>query len=178
MPLIDLTAIAKDKNLYADERLPLITVYDDNFFVRNDYDVLSFGQRQYVVNYFKGLGFEQKTGKTLVKGGVTIHLPSPNSNLALSSFNTAFITQDLTNYYCVTPTGFAETLFYFLKDKPSFEVVKELRKLIKKCPYNIEWLRDVSYRSAIEQVTIETFQDLMAFQDFIVKKRFKNKKAL
>ncbi|MUH72896.1 hypothetical protein [Psychrosphaera haliotis] len=49
--MIDFSALNRDNNLYALEGLPLITVYDDNFFVRNDYDVLSIGQRKYVISF-------------------------------------------------------------------------------------------------------------------------------
>ena len=176
--MIDFSALNRDNNLYALEGLPLITVYDDNFFVRNDYDVLSIGQRKYVISFFESLGFTQKTGKTLVKGSVTIHIPKPNSNLAVSSFDTKFLESDSNNYYCVTPTMFAEALFYKLKDTNYIDIRKVIRRLIKKCPYNIEWLRDVSYHSPIEGITKSSYQDLMDYQSFIVKKRYKKKKAL
>ncbi|GAA0296248.1 hypothetical protein GCM10009128_13630 [Psychrosphaera haliotis] len=176
--MIDFSALNRDNNLYALEGLPLITVYDDNFFVRNDYDVLSIGQRKYVISFFESLGFTQKTGKTLVKGSVTIHIPKPNSNLAVSSFDTKFLESDSKNYYCVTPTMFAEALFYKLKDTNYIDTRKVIRRLIKKCPYNIEWLRDISYHTEIESITKKTYEDLTTYQQFIVKKRYKDKKAL
>lgn len=175
---IDFKRINKDKNLYAVDGLPLITVYDDNFFVRNDYDVLSLGQRKYVVQFFTKLGFEQTSGKTLKKADVTVHLPAPNSNLAVSSFDKAFLNSDGCNYYCVTPTMFAETLFHKHQSCSYLEILRSIRKLIKKCPYNIEWLRDISYRSSVEGITQSTYQDIVDFQKFIVEKRFKNKKTL
>lgn len=175
---LDLEQINKDKNLFAIDGLPLITIYDDNFFVRNDYDVLSIGQRTYLIQYFQKLGFKQTSGKVLSNGKVNILLPAPNSNLAVSSFSDALLSNDTSQYYCVTPTLFAETLFHQTLSKDYMTVVKLLRKLIKKCPYNIEWLRDVSYRSDIEQITRNTFDDLTTYQKFIVAKRFKSKKAL
>lgn len=175
---LDVEQINKDKNLFAMDGLPLVTIYDDNFFVRNDYDVLSIGQRNYLINYFNKLGYTQTSGKVLVNGTTKIHLPAPNSNLAVSSFTEALLNNDSTQYYCVTPTLFAETLFHQTLSKDYLTVLKTLRKLIKKCPYNIEWLRDVSYRSEIEEITGQSYADLMAFQKFIVQKRFKSKKAL
>lgn len=175
---IDIDLINKDKNLYAVEQLPIITVYDDNFFVRNDYDVLSVGQRNYLVRFFSKQGFVQTSGKTLQKGEVTIHLPAPNNNLAVSSYQQTFLERDNKNFYCVTPTMFAEVLFYSAKSEEKLKVIRTLRRLIKKCPYNIEWLRDVSYRSEIESVTSSTFKELTEYQKFIVNKRFKFKKTL
>ncbi len=175
---INFDAINKDKNLFAIQGLPLITVYDDNFYVRNDYDILSVGQRTYLINYFKKLGFDQVSGKTLQKGEVTIHLPKPNSNLAVSSFDPSFLCSDNKNYYCITPTMFAECLFYKELEQDYMTHLKTLRRLIKKCPYNIEWLRDISYNSTIENITKSTYLDLCEYQKFIVKKRYKNKKAL
>ena len=175
---LDFNQINKDKNLFAVDGLPLITIYDDNFFVRNDYDVLSVGQRNYLINYFVKLGFKQQSGKVLSDGKINIHLPAPNSNLAVSSFSEALLNNDLTQYYCVTPTLFAETLFHQTLQKDYLTVLKTLRKLVKKCPYNIEWLRDVSYRSPIEEITVKRYSDLTAYQKFIIDKRYKSKKAL
>ena len=158
--------------------LPLITVYDDNHFVRNDYDVLSFGQRNYVINYFARLGFKQSSGQLLEKSEQHIHIPKPNANLAISSFESHFLKSTRNTYYCVTPTMFAETLFYQTLGKPYLDVLKTVRKLIKKCRYNIEWLRDISYRSPIEDITKSTYDDLVQYQKFIVTQRFKSKKAL
>lgn len=168
--------ITKDKNLYAIAGLPLVTVYDDNHFVRNDYDVLSLGQRNYLLGFFKTLGFKQKSGKLMSDGEKSLHLPRPNNNLATSGFSDDFLVLDEVNYYCVTPTQFAEALFHKAQSKK--EALGSVKSLIEVCPYNIEWLRDISYRSTIEQVTIDTFSELTEFQKQIVSEKFKMKKAL
>ena len=175
---LDIAAINKDKHLFMIEGLPLITIYDDNFFVRNDYDVLSIGQRNYLIEYFSKLGLQQTSGKTLQNNDITLHLPKPNSNLAVSSYESKFLNADGNNYFCVTPTMFAEAIFYWTIDADYTEVRKRLRRLIKKCPYNIEWLRDISYHSEIESITQQTYQELLEYQQFIVKQRYKSKKAL
>lgn len=174
--MFDADIIQQDKNLHAVEALPLVTVYDDNLFVRNDYDVLSLGQRNYLIAFFQKLGFKQKTGRLLTDGERKLHLPRPNSNLAVSGFSEDFLQYDRVNFYCVTPTQFAEALFHFYSD-PS-EALPHLKALIENCPYNIEWLRDTSYRSEIEGATSETFVDLMAYQKQIVADKFKMKKTL
>jgi len=173
-------AIDKDKNLYCRHELPLITVYDDNWFLRNDYDVLSPGQRNYLISFFQKHGFSLATGKTLVKQEVTIHLPRPQANLAISAFDEAFIEPSNTHFHCVTPTQFAEALFYRCANKSGAldTLVEELRTLIETCPYNIEWLRDISYHSPIEQITIDTYSTLMSFQKEVIESKFKKKKSL
>lgn len=172
-----LQRVNTDKNLYAVDYLPLITVYDDNWFVRNDYDVLSLGQRQYLIAFFNRQGFKQKTGKSLIRDNLCIHLVTPNSNLAVSNFNSKFVQHNEDEYFAVTPTMFAEALFYYhlqqgLEPRPAIEA------LINKCPYNIEWLRDVSYRSPIEQLTALSYKHLVEFQKDTVERKFKMKKAL
>lgn len=171
-----LEAITKDKNLYAVANLPLVTLYDDNHFVRNDYDVLSLGQRNYLINFFKQQGFKQKSGRLLTDGSAQLHLPRPNSNLATSAFDSQFCHNDEVNYHCVTPTQFAEVLFHTATDVD--DALNKVKSLIEVCPYNIEWLRDISYRSEIEQITIDTFAELTEFQKQVVAEKFKMKKAL
>ncbi len=175
---IDFKKINKDKNLFMVNGLPLITVYDDNLFVRNDYDVLSVGQRNYLIKVLEKHGLVQVTGQVMESNDVKVEIPKPNSNLAVSSFDEKFLVNAGHIFYCVTPTMFAETLFYKHKDDNYYTVLKALRRLIKKCPYNIEWLRDVSYRSPIEKITQATYKDLLEYQKFIVRRRFKSKKAL
>lgn len=170
--------INADKNLYSIELLPLVTIYDDNLFVRNDYDVLSIGQRNYLIQFFQQHGFKQKTGKTMINGAKTIHFPKPQSNLAVSAYDDVLKEPNINNFYCLTPTQFAEVLFNLLFDKEKAVVVNAIKSLIDKCPYNIEWLRDVSYRSDIEQITIDTYSELTLYQKEVVEEKFKRKKAL
>jgi hypothetical protein len=172
---MDYESINWDKHMYAVSELPLITVYDDNYFLRNDYDVLSIGQRNYLINFFAKSGFIQKTGKRLTKDEVNIHLPRPHHQLAQSSFDEIYLHNDGENFYCVTPTQFAEVLFY--RD-PNEACLSDVKKLIEKCPFNIEWLRDISYRSKIETITKNSYSELMAFQKEVIERKFKYKKAL
>lgn len=172
--------INSNKNLYRITELPLVTVYDDNLFIRNDYDVLSPGQRNYLLAFFSKHGFKQKSGKLMTNGAVNIHFPKPQSNLAVSAFEPRFIDVSNTDLYCVTPTQFAEALFYFCVDggMSHDELLDELKCLINKCPFNIEWLRDISYHSPIESLTLNTFSELSDYQSAIIEEKFKKKRAL
>ncbi|MBU2881097.1 hypothetical protein KO525_11590 [Psychrosphaera sp. B3R10] len=184
--------IKSDKNLYAISALPLVTVYDDNWFLRNDYDVLSIGQRNYIIQFFAQYGFKQKTGKTLKQLDKTVHLVQPNRNLAMSNFDPRFIETppqtssaeglnvdalNRDNVFVITPTMFAEALFYcHVEDKAL--AIESVKQLINTCPYNIEWLRDIAYRTPIEAVTNDSYNALVAYQKHVIANKFKKKKAL
>lgn len=172
-----LPAINADKNLYSTEALPLITIYDDNWFVRNDYDVLSIGQRNYLIQFFNKQGFKQKTGTILQSVDKQVVLSKPNNNLAVSNFSAAFIEANDSTWFAVTPTMFAEALFYYAV-KNGLDAEPLVEQLIDVCPYNIEWLRDVSYRTEIEPFTQASFSRLTAYQKAVVDEKFKMKKAL
>ena len=100
-----------DKHMYGEGTLPLITVYDDNWFVRNDYDILSMGQRQHVQNILIKNGFKQRSGKEMYNGNISVHFPKPKRILALSSFEEHYLEKVKNAVYVVTPTTFAECLF-------------------------------------------------------------------
>ncbi|WP_371378802.1 hypothetical protein [Thalassotalea aquiviva] len=182
---IDLKYIENDKHIFALNNLPLITIYDDNFFVRNDYDILSLGQRQYLINFFIKYGFTVKSGKLLQLNQTNLHFPTPSRLLAVSTFAPCLLKKNNTDYYCVTPTTFAECLFYRMAKNESEQGsqaitngIEALKQLINTCPFNIEYLRDISYRNPIEQLTIQHYAMLKDYQQQVIAQKFKRKKAL
>ena len=175
-PLI--TEIQNDKNIYMLERFPVITVYDDNFFVRNDYDILSRGQRSYLINFLKVYGYKQRSGKLVSDGSNNIHFPKPKHTLALSSYRDNLQLRPETDYYVITPSTFAEVLFYEALEKGKNWGVEQIKQLINKCPYNIELIRDINYRTPIQDITKATFKELTDYQADVVKEKFKFKKTL
>ncbi|SES63147.1 hypothetical protein [Thalassotalea agarivorans] len=170
--------INKDKHLYAVKDLPIITIYDDNWFVRNDYDVLTHGQRKYLIHFFERWGFSLASGSKMVRDEYEVILPKPSRLLAHSSFIDAYIAPNQHRIYCVTPTMFAESLFRHYLHEDFDNALVHIKLLIDKCPYNIEWLRDISVYSPIEEITIRSFFPLMAYQKQVVEAKFKRKKAL
>lgn len=170
--------VLRNQHLFMLPDYPLITIYDDNWFVRNDYDVLSLGQRQFLIKFFKKMGFSQPSGRVLAQENVRLHFPRPQSNLAMSAFDQKYLQLDGDNYYFVTPTEFAECLFYDAVNIGEQAALYRIKRLITKCPYNIEWLRDISYSSQIEALTKRTFKELSHFQKRIIEHKFKHKKAL
>jgi hypothetical protein len=169
--------INQDKNLYAINELSLITIYDDNWFVRNDYDVLSHGQRKYLINYFGKHGCKLTSGQLLQGDHLNIKLPKPSRQLAISTFDEQYLQQQENSYWCVTPTTFAETLFKLHRGNEAKQI-EAVKLLIDNCPYNIEWLRDISIHSDIENITVKTYTELMAYQKDVIEKNFKRKKSL
>ncbi len=170
-------SVNKDKNLYAIEGLPLITIYDDNWFLRNDYDVLGYGQRKYLIKYFEKHGCKLISGQILQGGDLTIKIPKPSRQLAISTFDEQYLQAKENSYWCVTPTTFAETLFKLHRGNEAKQI-EAVKLLIDNCPYNIEWLRDISIHSDIENITVKTYTELMAYQKEVIEKKFKRKKSL
>lgn len=170
--------VNSDKHLYMLPDYPVITIYDDNFFVRNDYDVLSLGQRNYLVAFFNQFGFTQTSGKQVTDGNITLHFPKPKHTLALSSFEPKFAGKASADYYAITPSTFAEVLFYQANDKGEEWAIEQVKHLIQTCPYNIELVRDTNYRTPIEAITKRSFGLLTKFQQQVVEEKFKFKKAL
>ena len=171
-------AIADDKNLYFLPEFSIVTVYDDNFFVRNDYDILSRGQRNYLINFFKQFGLKQKSGKLMTDGTFNIHFPKPKHTLALSAYQQSFNDKAEQDVHAVTPSTFAEVIFHESLTKGIEWGLTQLKQLIETCPYNIELTRDINYRSPIEELTKSHYQSLVEYQDKIIKQKFRHKKAL
>ncbi len=170
--------VKNDKHMFMVEALPIITIYDDNLFVRNTYDILSFGQRDYLIKFFKQQGFAVKTGKMMVKDDLKLHFPTPNRLLADSNFSEKFLLLNGQDFYFITPTTFAECLFYMMLEKDEDSIVLLLKALINKCPFNVEYLRDIHYRTRIAKLTNKYFHLLSEYQHSIIEEKFKRKRAL
>ena len=166
-----------DKHIYAINELPLITVYDDNLFVRNDYDLLSSGQRQHLISFFTSHGFKQISGREMRQEKTKVNFPKPNRMLAQPQFDEAWLNPHEDTIVPVTPTAFAEALFYMIVRR-NIESLDLIKSLIDKCPYNIELLRDISYRTEIESITNSSFKELTDYQKLVIEEKFKRKKAL
>ncbi len=176
--MLELDAISQDPHLYASEFYPLLTIYDDNLFIRNDYDVLTPGQRRYIIGFAEKHGFKQTRGTEMSGPAGKLYLPRPASSLACSVFKEVYLTPSTDAWYCITPTGYAETIFHDMYRIGSDEGLVRLKALIDKCPFNIEWLRDISYASPIEEPTKYFYQELMDYQAAVIKQKFRNKRTI
>lgn len=180
--MLDLQAINSDKNLFVLPELPLITIYDDNFFVRNDYDILSSGQRNYLIKFFTKAGFKQKSGSVMANDTCKLVFPKPNRMLALSDFKPEYLSDKRDIFYFVTPTTFAECLYYLMLQAngqtDEHTSLDKLMLLIDKCPCNLELMRDINIYSDIGKLTQKHYGELVAFQKEIVSQKYKHKRAL
>lgn len=173
--LHSLLNIDEGKDLFALPPLPLLTVYDDNFFLANDYDILSFGQRRHVQQHLTKQGFKQTSGKTMEHGDLSVLFPKPNHILAQSNFKLAYIDSQSTTLYVVTPTCFGECLFYYFADAQPEVLRTALHQLIDQCPFNIEYLRCVAINSDIEQAVNTFTSSLLEYQAAVIINKFKRK---
>lgn len=176
--MLNLNDIYKDPHFYASEHYPLLTIYDDNLFVRNDYDVLTPGQRKYIIAFAEKQGFKQTRGTEMTGPSGKLYLPRPASSLACSVFKEAYLVPSNDAWHCITPTGYAETIFYDMPNIGLKEGMARLKVLIDKCPFNIEWLRDISYGSPIAQSTAYCYEELMAYQKEVIAEKFRHKKTI
>ncbi|WP_371187200.1 hypothetical protein [Thalassotalea maritima] len=165
------------KDMFALSPLPMLTVYDDNFFLANDYDILSLGQRRHVQRHLTEQGYKQATGKTMHNKGATAVFPKPNHILAQSNFRPEFITPQDHTIYIVTPTCFAEGLFYYFNNQRQTLLLKALQQLIDRCPFNIEYLRCVTLNSNIEGQVKSLTPQLSEYQQQVIARKFKQKRA-
>ncbi|HSG63214.1 MAG TPA: hypothetical protein VLA24_17450 [Pseudomonadales bacterium] len=176
--MIPIDAFNTDPHLYASSAYPLLTIYDDNLFVRNDYDVLTPGQRRYIVEFAQKFGFKQTRGTQMTGPLGTLMLPRPASSLACSVFKQDYLTPSNKVWHAVTATGYAETIFYDMPNIGSDEGIIRIKALIEKCPFNIEWLRDISYGSPIAKSTAYFYDELVAYQKMVIDEKFKKKRRV
>jgi hypothetical protein len=107
-----------------------------------------------------------------------LHLPRPASSLACSVFKEVYLTPSNDEWHAITSTGFAETIFYDMPTIGLEEGMTRLKTLIDKCPFNIEWLRDISYGSPIAQSTGYCFEELSAYQKDVITNKFRHKRTI
>ena len=176
--MLDLSLVDKDPHLYASPHYPLLTIYDDNLFIRNDYDALTPGQRRYIIAFAEKQGFKQTRGTEMTGPAGKLYLPRPASSLACSVFKEEYLVQSDSAWHCITPTGYAEAIFYDMPNIGSDEGIVRIKALIDKCPFNIEWLRDISYGSPIAKSTAYFYEELMAYQKDVIAEKFKNKRRV
>ncbi|MDN3652838.1 hypothetical protein QWY77_08685 [Thalassotalea ponticola] len=172
--------LASCKDTFAICDFAMLTIYDDNFFVRNDYDILSLGQRQHLQKHLLGLGFKQSSGKVMQKGNICVEFPTPNRLLSASAFQAEFIAPFRTHAFVVTPTMFAEALCYAAVQQPDAELDAlelQLKTLIEHCPFNLELWQILAINTSIETPVNSLLPALQQHQAKVISSQFKNKRA-
>ncbi|MEM9240723.1 MAG: hypothetical protein AAGB07_12175 [Pseudomonadota bacterium] len=124
-----------------DEKLGLLSVFDDLKYDRADVDMISPAMRKHVVGKLGPLGFRQTSGTVLEhpQSDMRVHIPKFHA-LGASPFDIARYTQKRPQDYCLlTPTQVAcQYVDHYGLD----EAVQRIEALIAKHPINLLKLAD------------------------------------
>ena len=125
----------------ADERLGLLSVFDDLKYDRADVDMISPAMRKHVIGKLGPLGFRQTSGTVLEhdEADMRVHIPKFHA-LGASPFDIARYTEKRPQDYCLlTPTQVAcQYVDHYALD----EAVQRIEALIAKPPINLLKLAD------------------------------------
>ncbi len=125
----------------ADEKLGLLSVFDDLKYDRADVDMISPAMRKHVVGKLGPLGFRQTSGTVLehAEADMRVHIPKFHA-LGASPFDIARYTEKRPQDYCLlTPTQVAcQYVDHYELD----DAVQRIEALIAKHPINLLKLAD------------------------------------
>ncbi len=125
----------------ADERLGLLSVFDDLKYDRADVDMISPAMRKHVIGKLGPLGFRQTSGTVLehAEADMRVHIPKFHA-LGASPFDIARYTEKRPQDYCLlTPTQVA---CQYVDHLELDEAVQRIEALIAKHPINLLKLAD------------------------------------
>ncbi|WP_170467572.1 hypothetical protein [Ruegeria arenilitoris] len=125
----------------ADEKLGMLSVFDDLKYDRADVDMVSPAMRKHVVGKLGPLGFRQTSGTVLehAEADMRVHIPKFHA-LGASPFDIARYTEKRPQDYCLlTPTQVAcQYVDHYELD----DAVQRIEALIAKHPINLLKLAD------------------------------------
>ncbi len=125
----------------ADEKLGLLSVFDDLKYDRADVDMISPAMRKHVVGKLGPLGFRQTSGTVLehAEADMRVHIPKFHA-LGASPFDiTRYTEKSLQDYCLLTPTQVAcQYVDHYGLD----DAVQRIEALIAKHPINLLKLAD------------------------------------
>tara|TARA_Y100001934_G_scaffold255735_1_gene323044 strand:- start:275 stop:790 length:516 start_codon:yes stop_codon:yes gene_type:complete len=154
----------------ADEKLRLISIFDDLFYDRSDLDILSPAMRNHAVSKLISLGFEQVSGTVLVNNVSNERCLMPKFHaLGSSPFDiTLYTPRNDHDFYILTPTQTACQII----DNYSYQLaVKKIEALIKRQPINIHKIFDYleQKKNTTHKVFASAMSDLLDVQRKAVK---------
>ena len=151
----------------ADEKLRLLSVFDDLRYDRADADMMSPAMRTHAIGKLAPLGFRQVSGTVLehAETGVRGIIPKFHA-LGASPFDIARYTPKASHdFYLMTPT---QTACQFIDTYPRDEAVERIKTLITKHPINLFRLMDYLERKPTHQ----------AFEDAIGHLKYAQREAV
>ncbi len=125
----------------ADEKLGLLSVFDDLKYDRADVDMISPAMRKHVAGKLGPLGFRQTSGTVLehAEADMRVHIPKFHA-LGASPFDIARYTEKRSQDYCLlTPTQVA---CQYVDHCELDDAVQRIEALIMKHPINLLKLAD------------------------------------
>ncbi|NRB01385.1 MAG: hypothetical protein HRU32_16520, partial [Rhodobacteraceae bacterium] len=141
-----LGALNDDPFLYVDQKLNLISVFDDLKYDRSDLDTLSAPMRRRVVVRLEPLGFRQMSGGLIEnpKANIRVLLPKLRA-LGASPFD---VTRDTPrraqDFYVLTPT---QTACQWIDAYSTDDAVEAIKTLVVKHPINLLRIADFLERT-------------------------------
>jgi len=129
--------INEDKFLFYNKNLLLITIYDDWFYSRNDYDHLCPNQRNYLDRFLSDQGFQRKSGQRYEKDRLSVGIIKSLS-LGVSPLDETKRSLEKFDYLAVSPMGY----YLYVLDINADQSI--LKQLAQKCPINLLQAKDLS----------------------------------
>ena len=125
----------------ADEKLKLISVFDDLKYDRSDLDMMSPAMRQHAIKHLKPLEFKQVSGNVLLHKDSNIRCLIPKFHaLGASPFDIIRYTpREKGDFYILTPT---QTACQYVDHYSLDEAVEKAKALIIRQPINLYKILD------------------------------------
>ena len=164
----------------ADEKLRLISIFDDLSYDRSDLDILSPSMRKHAISKLIPLGFKQISGNILEHPASRDRCLIPKFHaLGASPFHiTSYTPRNENDFYILTPTQSACQII----DRYSHEIAFEkIEALIKKQPINIRKISDhlEQNKNSTHRLFSPAMRELLSIQRQAVKKEpLRGKRAL
>ncbi|MEM8812020.1 MAG: hypothetical protein AAGF59_05325 [Pseudomonadota bacterium] len=164
--------------MLADDRLNLISVFDDLKYDRADADMMSPPMRRHAIAKLKPFGFRQVSGSVLYEkaGDCFCYLPKTQV-LGASPFDiTRYTPKRDEDYYILTPT---QTACQIIDNYPSDVAVEKLVALVQKQPINLYRLVDYLERKPSHKDIREELWKVKAVQsEAVASEPLRRRRAL
>lgn len=153
----------EDRNIFVSNYFKFISIYDDQIYSRNDWDVLSPGQRKYIIKKLEGHNHTQKTGKSLINNKTSEILRFTTSpSLGVNPLNEFLRNYNENDIFFTTPLVHGIFLLWKSAEEPENAKFyqKELEELVQKLPINLEQLKDFVLNTNYEKIFKNLYNDL------------------
>tara|TARA_Y100000385_G_C12769579_1_gene498691 strand:- start:71 stop:583 length:513 start_codon:yes stop_codon:yes gene_type:complete len=131
--------LGEDKFIYTSSKFRLITIFDEFYQKRNDFDHLTPEQRRYLTTKFLASGIKQDSGSVFSFEGKSIKLLK-SVGIRVNPLKSLIPALEKNNYLVVTPLT---CFLYYLSLKASED---DIFGLLKKCPVNLKQAIDFALK--------------------------------